>query len=155
MSTRFSLNSSNLSRRSATGSSEFSCHLPFWGLGFLGRSHQFPGAISPLRSDTEPEYELEARCMLSPAAGSTSLLNESCDGDVEDETLPELAENPGTTRGTKLSVLQTIPLPSLVNRGFRPLTHSQEYPWSSQSLPGDRTAGVSTSNCTVAGRVRS
>ena len=43
---------------------------------------------------------------------STSLLNESCDGDAEDETLPELADNPGTTRGTKLSVLQIILFPS-------------------------------------------
>ena len=55
-------------------------------------------AGSSLRSDTEPEDELEASRMLFPAAIPTSLLNESCDGDVEDETLPE----PGTTRGTKI-----------------------------------------------------
>ena len=38
--------------------------------------------------------------------------------DVDDELLPELVDNPGTTRGTKLSVLHTIVFPSLVNRGF-------------------------------------
>ena len=48
----------------------------------------------------------------------------SCDVDVDDELLPELVDNLGTTRGTKL-----------VKRGFWPMTHSQEYPWSSQSFP--------------------
>ena len=43
--------------------------------------------------------------MLFPAAIPTSLLDESCDGDVEDEPLSELVDDPGTTRGTKLSVL--------------------------------------------------
>ena len=80
--------------------------------------HQSPGAISSLPSNTEPEDELEAGRMLFPAAISTFLLNESFDGDVEDEPLPELAENHGTTKGTKLSVLQIILFPSLVNRGF-------------------------------------
>ena len=41
-----------------------------------------------------------------------SLLNESCDGDVEDEMLSELVDNPGTTRDTILSVLQVILFPS-------------------------------------------
>ena len=36
-----------------------------WG---SGRSHQFPGAISSLRSHIEPEDELEADRMLFPAA---------------------------------------------------------------------------------------
>ena len=66
--------------------------------GFLKGPHQLPGAISSLRSDAEPEDELEASRMLFPAAIPTSLLSESCDGDVEDETLPE----PGTTRSTKI-----------------------------------------------------
>ena len=87
--------------------------LTFVGV-FLKGPHQLPGAISSLRSDAEPEDELEASRMLFPAAIPTSLLNESCDGDVEDETLPE----PGTTRGTKLSVLPIILFPSLINRGF-------------------------------------
>ena len=52
-----------------------------------------------------------------PEAISTSLLDESCGGDVEDETLQELADNPGTTRGTKLSVLQRILFTFGVNRG--------------------------------------
>ena len=47
-------------------------------------------------------------------------------GVVEDELLPELADNAGTTRGTKLSVLQIIVFLFLVNRGFGPLTHSKK-----------------------------
>ena len=46
------------------------------------------------------------------------LKTKSCDVDVDDELLPELVDNPGMTRGTKLSVLHTIVFPSLVNRGF-------------------------------------
>ena len=95
MSTRFSLNSSNHSGRSAPVIPLF-----VFCLGFSRGSHQFPEANSSLRSNNEPEDELEADSMLFPAAISTSLLNESCDGDVEDETLPELADNPATTRGT-------------------------------------------------------
>ena len=34
--------------------------------------------------------------------------NESCDSDAEDELLSELTDNPGTTRSTKLPVLQMI-----------------------------------------------
>ena len=45
-------------------------------------------------------------------------LDESCGGDVDDEMLPELVDNPKTTRGTKLFVLQIIVFTSLVNRGF-------------------------------------
>ena len=71
-----------------TGRPNFSCHPP----------------ISSLCSNVEPEDELEASRMLFPAAIFTFLLNESCDGDTEDETLPELADNPGTTISTKLSV---------------------------------------------------
>ena len=81
-------------------------------------SHLFLGVIASLRSDTGLDDELEADRRLSPDAISTSLLDEFCGGDVEDETLPELEDNPGTTRGTKLSVLQIILFPSLVNRGF-------------------------------------
>ena len=81
-------------------------------------------AISSLRSGTEHEDELEASRTSFLDAISASLLNESCDGGVEDETLQELVANPGTTRGTKLSVLQIILFSSLVNRGFWPLVHS-------------------------------
>ena len=35
-----------------------------------------------------------------------SFLNESCDSDAEDELRAGLVDNPGTTRGTTLSVLQ-------------------------------------------------
>ena len=46
----------------------------------------------------EPEDELEADRSLFPMAFSTSLLEESCVGDVEDETHPELAGNPGNDK---------------------------------------------------------
>ena len=74
----------------------------FWG-GVIGSvSRQFPGAGSSLRS----------------VAGLEDVLGESCGNDVEDELVPELDDNPGTTRDTKLSVLHFIVFPSLVNRGF-------------------------------------
>ena len=59
------------------------------------------------------------------------------DEDPEDEL-----DNPGTTIGTKFSVLQGIRIPFLMRCGFWPLIHSFEYPFSSQSFPSDNTAGV-------------
>ena len=41
-------------------------------------------------------------------SGLEDELDESCGGDVEGETLPELAENLGTSSGAKLSVLHII-----------------------------------------------
>ena len=59
-------------------------------LGFFGGSRdQFPGASSSLRSDAGIGGVLD------------DVLDESCGGDVEDEL-----DNPGTTIGTKYSVLQ-------------------------------------------------
>ena len=75
--------------------------------------------------------------------------------DVEAELLLEDDDNPGTTRGTKLSIFQVMVLPFLVNRGVLPFFHSYEHPCSEQSLPSDRTAGVSSSNCTATNRSRS
>ena len=82
-------------------------------------------------------------------------LMRSCGCDVEDELALELDDNPGTTGGTKFSVLQRIFFPCLVRCGFWPLVHSWEYPWSSQSFSSDRTAGVSLGICTVTKRSRS
>ena len=67
---------------------------------------------------TELEDELEAGGTNSLVALSASFLNESCDSDAEDELLSGLVDDPGTTRGTKLSVLQMMVFPSLVIRGF-------------------------------------
>ena len=72
-------------------------------------------ASSSLRSDTEPEDELHAA--LFPQTRCASSLNGSCNGDVEDERLSGLVGHDGTTRGTKLSVLQRILFPFGVNRG--------------------------------------
>ena len=77
-------------------------------------------AGSSLRSNTEPEDELEAALLLEVI--STSFLNESCDSDVKDELLPASVDKPGTTRGTKLSVLQIIHFPFWVKRRSGPLT---------------------------------
>ena len=60
--------------------------------GFGVDLHHLRGAISSHRSDAGLEDELD----------------EACGGDGEDELLPELVDNPGTTRSTKLSVLRTI-----------------------------------------------
>ena len=54
-----------------------------------GSRDQFPGGSSSLRS----------------GAGLEGVLDESCDGDVEDELVSEFDDNPGTTRCTKCSVL--------------------------------------------------
>ena len=98
---------------------------PTWGAiwcPFLGpgetSSYGYPLCNGTLSDEAPEQVELATDRLLFPVAISTSLLNESCGGDVEDETLPGLADNPGTTRGTKLSVLQIMLFPSLVNRGF-------------------------------------
>ena len=51
-------------------------------------------------------------------AGLGELLDESSANDVEDELERELEDNPGTTPGTKFSVLHRIPFPFLVRCGF-------------------------------------
>ena len=98
------------------GRPNFSCRSSFYyGFEFLG---SLLDAGSSLRSDTELEDELEAGCTSSLGACSASFLNESCDGDAEDARLSGIVDSPGTTRGTKLSVLHMILFPSLVNDGF-------------------------------------
>ena len=74
----------------------------------------FPELVSSLRSNTESEDELAVAPL--PARGDSGR-NDSCGGAVEDELVSELTDNPGTTRGTKLSVLQIMLFPFMVNRG--------------------------------------
>ena len=108
VSTRLSAKTSNQYGRSANGS--------FASLSFFGDScSSFPVACSLRRCDTEPEDELEAAVF--PEAWSASVLNDSCGSDVRDELPPEMVHNPGTTRGTKLFVLQIRVFPVGVNRG--------------------------------------
>ena len=59
------------------------------------------------------------------------------DEDPEDEL-----DKPGTTIGTKFSVLHCIRILFLMRCGFWPLIHSKEYPFSSKSFPSDNSAGV-------------
>ena len=99
VSSRFSVNSSDNSGRSRRRSFEF--------LNPLRDSDQFPGASSSLRSDAGLDDVL------------VNVLDESCDGDVEDELV-----HAGTTIGTKFSALPKIVFSCLVNRGCLPLTHS-------------------------------
>ena len=61
---------------------------------------------------------MSSKQLCFPEAWSASFLNDSCGFDVDDELPPELTDNPGTPRGTKLSVLQIILFPFGVNRGF-------------------------------------
>ena len=75
----------------------------------------FPVASSSLRSNTESDDELAAAVL--PDARDASGPNDSGDDVVEDGLLSELTDNPGTTRGTQLSVLQAILSPFSVNRG--------------------------------------
>ena len=75
--------------------------------------------------DGDPLQFPEAR----PSLRSWAVLvgDKSYKVDVEDELLPEVADNAGTTRGTNLFVLRVV---------FFLLSQ----PWSSQSFPSDRTA---------------
>ena len=85
------VNSSNHSGRSRKSSSD--SRLPslcLFCFGFFGSDpHRFPGASPSLCSWTG------------------LVEDKSCNVDVEDELPPELVDNPGTTRGTKLSVFHT------------------------------------------------
>ena len=72
----------------------------FGFLVFGGDLVPFPGTNSSLRS------------------WARFVEDKSCNVDVEDELLPDLADNPGTITGTKLSVLHIIVFFSLVNRVF-------------------------------------
>ena len=100
VSLRFALNSFNHSGRSRRRS--------FESFQFLaGLRDQFPGACSSLRSEGGLDDVL------------VDVLDESCDGDVEDEL-----DNPGTTIHTKFSVLHKMFFPCLVHHGCLPLTHS-------------------------------
>ena len=67
----------------------------------------------------------------------------------------EYDDNLDTTRGTKLSTVQVFVFPFCVICGVSPFFYSYEHPRSAQSFPSDRTAGVSSSNCTVTNRSRS
>ena len=101
----------------SAGRPSFSCHSSFYVFGASKGQNLFPVAIPSHPSNTEPKDELEADRSLFPVARSTSLPDESCGDDVEDDPLPELVDNPRTTRGTKLSALQII-FSSLVTNGF-------------------------------------
>ena len=72
-------------------------------------------ASSSLRANSESEDEFDTA--LFPETNRASGSNDSCGSVVEDEMLPELTDKPGTTGGTKLSILQIIRFPFLVNRG--------------------------------------
>ena len=61
-------------------------------------------------------------------------LTDPCGLDVEAELLLEDDDNPGTIRGTKLSIIQVIVFPFWVNRGVSPFFHSYEYPCFEQSI---------------------
>ena len=88
-----------------------------------------------------------------------TLNTESCDEDVEEVGVgvveEELVDKPGTTNGTLFDILQSILLPFLVRCGFWPLVQWCVYPWSSQSFPRARTAGVSSRNITVTNKSNS
>ena len=74
----------------------------------------FSGAL-PLSLPHDPRREGGTTCLV---ALSAPFLIESFGGETDDETLPELADNHGTTRGTKSSVLQIILFPPVVSRGL-------------------------------------
>ena len=75
--------------------------------------------------------------------------------DVEDKLLLEYDDSLDTTRSTKLFIYTSNCLPIFGRSWSFAVFHSYEHPCSEQSLPSDRTACVSSSNCTVTNRSRS
>ena len=137
VSTRLSFKSTNQNGRSAKGSSAF-----FLSSLFLFWFWIFRDSCPSLLVAWTWRWP---RCSSVSRGLAASFLSDSCDCDVEDELPPELVENPGTTRGTKLSVLQTLLFPSWLLT-TEPLIGVS---WFSQSLPSDWTDGVSSRSCTV------
>ena len=88
-----------------------------------------------------PHFNL-ARLLDGDLNGSISWHEGVVDAEVDE--LEEVEDEPGTTIGTKFSVLHCIRIPFLMRCGFWPLIHSYEYRCSSQSFPIDRTAGVTS-----------
>ena len=110
-------------------------------LVFLVDLHHLHEAVSSLRSDAGLEDEVD---------------DESCFGDVEDELLPELEDNPRTTRGDEV-VRFASNCPHLFGRMW--FLTAEPHIVNNRGLrrvfPGDWTAGVSSSNCTVMNRFKS
>ena len=71
------------------------------------------------------------------------------------QTAAGIDDSPGTTRSTKLSIVQVIDFPLSANRGVSPFFHSNGHPWIEQSKWSNRTAGVSLCNRTVTNRSKS
>ena len=71
------------------------------------------------------------------------------DGDAGVDELQELLDTPRTTIDKKFVVLHLIRVSYLMTCGFWQLVHSKELPWSWQSFPSERTAGVSSRSFTV------
>ena len=87
-------------------------------------------------------------------AGLEDVLDESCGSDVEDELVPELDDNPWNEQRYEIVRFADDNLP-IFGQPWLLTSDPWEYPWSSQSLPGDRSAGVSWRNYTVTNRFRS
>ena len=81
------------------------------------------GIPSPLPFPATPLLQSSASPLLSVFAGSNET-DRSCGGDDEEEVVVELDDSPGTTNGTKFSVLQKVWFQFLVRRGSVPLGHS-------------------------------
>ena len=64
-------------------------------------------------------------------------------------------DSPGTTRSTKLSIVQVIDFRLSANRGVSPIFHSSEYPCFKHSISSNGTTGVSSSDRTVTNRSKS
>ena len=76
---------------------------------------------------------------------STSLLDESCGGDVKDETLPE----PWNDKKYEIVYFADITLPMLGQPWLLTADPLIAISVVSQSLPRDETASVSSSTCTA------
>ena len=74
---------------------------------------------------------------------------------LKTKMLLEYDDSPGTTRSAKLFIVHVIDFPFLVNRRVPPFSTRMDLSVFEQSVWSNGTAGVSSSNCTVANRSRS
>ena len=116
----------------------------------LLRSHHFYLNFRFLLVHATSFFVLPHSYSLLSVAGFSVLITVSCDEDVEEvgeHEVEELVDRPGTANGTYFAVSHSIFLPLLMRCGFWPVVQCWVYPWSSQSFPGERTAGVSSYHC--------
>ena len=126
--------------------------LPFWYHHFW--SAPFRIWVHSFRGKCEHMYSRSSRLTVKgsnqseiPCVGSSLYIFSYAGSGIDDSS--------GTTRSTKLSIVQVIDFPLLANRRVSSIFYSNEYPCFEQRKWSNRTAGVSPSSRTVTNRPKS